>query len=337
MENQDNALKRAGSGGVVKDDESSQSTVYKFEGPILRGFFSTQRKKNEAETQLPIFANRLGFNTNGLDDPDRNLLFKYIVEHHLNIAWYRKSIWKKVSSRFLFFFLTLALLFLIPVLLFIITNANWSWLRDILGNGGTDTTAAGITAVLTGLLGVHRSLSEWLNKRKLVGLFWKASADLKENLYAFEDTWGNPSKIKRDAQGLADDFKTALREEIKKAKAIVRAEKEQFYQNISPPTIDLHGELKKSQAQAKELMDLFIAPTAKKALAREQTESTIRGLEVRMAELDRRIFEKLKGLTAPGMLPDRQKQHEAVIQNLEEKRIAAEAEYTKMKEKMATL
>jgi hypothetical protein len=75
----------------------------------------------------------------------------------------------------------------IPLIIFYIGEASTS----------TGNVTAQVTALLTGLLAVHKSLSSWLDKRKVIGNFWKAESDLKTKLYAFEDKW--KGKVMMDA------------------------------------------------------------------------------------------------------------------------------------------
>ncbi|MCZ6760671.1 MAG: hypothetical protein O7D29_09910, partial [Gemmatimonadetes bacterium] len=70
---------------------------------------------------------------------------------------------------------------------------------------GAEVTAL-VTAVLTGLLGVQKAIGSWMDQRQVIGIFWQASADLKENVYTLEGKWEDRSLKPKDPdpQFLAD-------------------------------------------------------------------------------------------------------------------------------------
>jgi hypothetical protein len=96
--------------------------------------------------------------------------------------------------------------------------------------------------MLTGLLAVHKSLSSWLDKRKVIGNFWKAESDLKTNLYAFEDKWKKHAVDVSIENGvtinkLKEEFLKELRAATLVARAILQDEQSKFFEAVTYPAI----------------------------------------------------------------------------------------------------
>ncbi|MCK4465081.1 MAG: hypothetical protein KAU83_05160 [Bacteroidales bacterium] len=238
------------------------------------------RSKKEAQTELAKFANRLDLKESHYTGHKDELL-EYVMEHHLNIDWYEERLKKERNYRYIFTTISLALLLLIPI--------GILYLTQLPGISGS-SVAAQITAVLTGLLAVHRSLSSWFSKRQLMGHFWKASADLKESLYSFEERWRGNAVTENNK--LKDDFVKGVYNGIDYARKIVKEEKINFFKLHSLPSIDLGRTLKEATADAKSLFTTHISPDLEREQARETLEMNILKLEKEINGLDILINEK---------------------------------------------
>lgn len=113
----------------------------------------SKKSNDAAEIELGKFAERLGFKVAGCSE-HKDTLLRYVYEHHLNIDWYDKRLRKEKFRRNLFSIISMALLALIPIGIYCLSNKK-------------DSTEIGmpaqIAAIFTGLLGVHKSFSSWLD------------------------------------------------------------------------------------------------------------------------------------------------------------------------------
>ncbi|HEX8874319.1 MAG TPA: hypothetical protein VF780_06785, partial [Nitrosospira sp.] len=225
-------------------------------------------------------------------------LVNFILSYHKTISRYNELRDRENRWRILFTGISLILLMAIPLIIFHIGEAS----------AGTGNITAQVTALLTGLMAVHKSLSSWLDKRKVIGNFWKAESDLKTKLYAFEDKWKD--KATQDAAGnpgaahtLKDDFLSEARTAIVEARAIVQDEQSKFFDTLIYPSIDLGEMLKDTGDRAKALVSANISPEleqrnkqrqAKEALEAKIAEqrSKIAGLEMEIAQRKQLIEEK---------------------------------------------
>jgi hypothetical protein len=94
-------------------------------------------------------------------------------------------------------------------------------------------------AVLTaGIFGVIQLFAVGTDPKARLGAFRKAKADLMEALYTFEQTWtghvldGNSTGTSR----AKEDFMTALLQEIRTARKIVRDERDAFFATFKSPS-----------------------------------------------------------------------------------------------------
>jgi hypothetical protein len=163
--------------------------------------------------------------------------------------------------------------------------------------GDATMTSAQLTAVLTGLFAVHRSVGAWLDQRKLIGHFWKAGSELKGLLYAFEEEW--QGKAARDGR-LTAEFLDALRASLEHARRIVRQERDDFYQLYPMPSMDILSRLQESFLTTRTLLEQHRVPGSddrqsraverdgrREAALRQQRrhEAELAGLARRMATL----------------------------------------------------
>jgi hypothetical protein len=202
------------------------------------------RPKKKASIYFEKFTDRLSL-TEAECCKYKPELSNYILEYHLNIFWYNEKLKIEKQRRILFTILSFVLLIAIPFIPLCISFLD----KNIANTQVLSSIPSQITAILTGLLGVQKALSSWLDKRKLVGHFWKASADLKEALYSFENKWKE-----KDVSELADSFVEDIESGIQAARTIIRKERETFFQMYSLPSVDVMGQLKTAGDSAKNIV-----------------------------------------------------------------------------------
>ena len=252
-------------------EPTMSDNIYSFEKQGRRKFLN-QGSEDAAVTE---FAKRLRFVDSNYEE-HRDTLLNFVLNHHKLISRYRELRAREMRWRVLFTVVSLVLLLAIPLLIF----AIGVWLGD------KGSVTAQVTTVLTGLLAVHRSLSSWLDKRKVIGNFWKAESDLKTKLYTCEDKWrGQATHVVtengRTINKLKDDFLKEARAAITEARVIVQDEQSKFFDAVTYPSIDLGEMLKDAGDRAKALASAHASPELEQ---RNKQRQAIEALEGKLAE-----------------------------------------------------
>lgn len=230
------------------------STIYNFEDKGRRRF-PDEPSEDDA---LRDFKKRLAIPDDvELTKDHRNLLLKFILNFHKLISYYQQRRRKENKWHSWFTFLSLFLLAAIPGLIY------WATTLGKPGEIHVDIVVSQLTAVLTGLIAVQKSISSWLDKRKIVGNFWKAESELKTRLYTFEDKWkGQAFEIVTDAttMTLKESFLIEVKAAIVDSRAIVQDEQSKFFEAEIYPSIDLGDLLRIAGGTAKEIVTTHAAP-----------------------------------------------------------------------------
>lgn len=226
--------------------------IYSFEKKGRRKFPDPESESAAVET----FADRLGLGDINYAAYQDQLL-NFIINHHKVISRYDELLDREKVLRNCFTGISLLLLVIVPILILKMD----SWFD---GDNKAAITAQ-VTAVLTGLIAVHKSLSSWLDKRTVIGNFWKAQSELKTKLYAFEDKWKGQAVLISKEDGkeirrLKEDFLVEIRVAIAAARAIVQEEQSKFFDTITYPSIDIAEMIKGAGASAKDLVNAQVSP-----------------------------------------------------------------------------
>ena len=186
-----------------------------------------KRVVDEDDPGLRTFVARLGLHAEVVDAclPELKEFARHVIH---NIEWYHGKLAAEASRKRRFFALTLALAAVLPVATTIIGVV----LKDL------DALAYGLAAgLLSGAIGIQRSLSSWFKHRKVGAVFAEAAAELKEVLYELEDRWADDlgGRLTRgfvdpDGQTFLDD----LGDSAQLARRIVSAERVRFYVASAP-------------------------------------------------------------------------------------------------------
>lgn len=228
---------------------------YKFEEMVRK---QTVRTPEDAAHALAVFAARLGLaDFAAIREDLLDTLRHYVIEIHLNIDWYVRRLERERRLQLMFTAFSVVLLVGIPPLI------------ALLSQFGKDTvsTAAVITAMITGILAIHKTLAAWLDKRQLFGHFWRTSAELKEVLYTFEQTWAGKAV---EGETVQPEFLMAVQTDIARARQIVRAEREGFYEIYQSPAFDVFQRLNDALGQGQALAQQMRMPSMDERAAREQ-------------------------------------------------------------------
>lgn len=232
--------KQPAEGGQAEETNASpafhqdKANTYKFEEhPTV-----TVRKPDVALGEVKKLWSRLG-RENEIPEKLLRPLLGFVTEHHLNIQYYQDQLRKRRCRRFCLFVGSCVLLVLVPVLIANM-HSERSWDK---------VAIAQVTALLTGLIAVHRTVSSWMDQRNLVSLFWNAASDLKQALYTFEGKWRGMTR----EQGFAE----ALREGTAAAREVVIAEQKQFFSTTAYPSVNLLNVLRASTTDVQDLMTKY--------------------------------------------------------------------------------
>lgn len=229
--------------------------IYTFEESTHKNF----RSRADTAEDLKTLSERIKLDFSGPAGEFVELLQDLIINCHMVIEWYQKKRTKVVWQKRAYFFVSLTLLALIPLIVFMIS--------DKYATSGTNLTAQ-ITIVLTGLIGVQRAMSAWLDDRKVLGSYTKAVSDLKKEYYGFEQRWEN-----REIDSTSrDEFEKDLMNVIDRSRMICDEEQTSYFQNLSYPSLDLAQIMKTASADAADLTKRFTHPS----LARMKTLETAR-------------------------------------------------------------
>lgn len=229
---------------------------YKFEEMVRK---QTVRTPEDAAHALSTFATRLGVpEAPAVREQLLEPLRHYVIEVHLNIDWYVRRLERERRLQLMFTAFSVVLLVGIPPLIALLSKID----KD------TASTAAVITAMITGILAIHKTLAAWLDKRQLFGHFWRASAELKEVLYSFEQTWVD----KAVQDGVAQpEFLQAVQTDIARARQIVQAERQGFYEIYQSPAFDVFQRLNDALGQGQAMAQQLRLPSLDARAAREQS------------------------------------------------------------------
>lgn len=161
------------------------------------------------------------------------LMVRWAMDVPGNIAWYERA---KKAAR------ARQWLVLLGVIAFAIAAMFGAAMPAVLEHSDSDAPIAVaqvaiFVALAWGVLQVVAGLAD--QKAKLAG-FASASANLKEALYTFEETWRGRTLVK---DGAADpELETAVLQEVANARRIARAERDAYFGDI-PSTVDVAKQL----------------------------------------------------------------------------------------------
>lgn len=159
----------------------------------------------------------------------RALLVQHASDLILNAGWYQEKV-RKMERRLRVF----QVLALSCVLLIVALFGRLAMVAPPPDTVDASTTwIAQISLFGTLFFGVLKALAAGTNIKKQLTAFWEAGADLKEALFTFEHAW--KGRISTPAELYAPDFATALYEELRNARTVVRRERAAFFDAYASP------------------------------------------------------------------------------------------------------
>ncbi|MEI9990764.1 MAG: hypothetical protein WDM86_12065 [Rhizomicrobium sp.] len=153
----------------------------------------------------------------------------FLAECVLGAAWYQAKY--KNARRWVYFYIgvnILAIVFL-PISL-ILLSKGWLWLEL---KGTTGQVTSQIAGLLTGILGVQKTLSTWYASQQRYAMWFKSASDLKSIYYGVTRKWA--ACVERNRAG----FVAELRDATIAARKIIDAEELDYYQKLVLPSFDI--------------------------------------------------------------------------------------------------
>jgi hypothetical protein len=277
----------------------SMSNHYPFETGRETTTPTTVRTKVASDTYLEIFKKRIGLDQ--LQAPTTesrrdllNLLREYVYENQLAIVWYEQKRKKEEARRNKFRRFSIGLLACLPLAVAAVPIVVRVIDKDV---SGAEVTAL-VTAVLTGLLGVQKAVGTWMDQREVIGIFWQASADLKENVYTLEGNWEDRSL---EPENPNPQFLVDLEVGIALARKIARTERDAYFATFKAPSLDVGAVLNSARTAASGLWSEFAAGTVAQEqqrltqVASSQESLTAKRLKVRNLQAEVEKIKKLIG------------------------------------------
>jgi hypothetical protein len=178
---------------------------------------------------LPDFKIALGLPA--ASDPQHDpLLEEFIAQVVLGAAWYQgrylRARWK------VWFYIVLNCLAVIGLPIALV--GLWSLSQSVFKlTGITGQITSQITAMLTGVLGLQKTLATWYASQQRYATWYKSASDLKTIYYTFVQSWAG--RATADPPG----FTVALSTGISAARKVISDEQLDFYQKLTLPSFDI--------------------------------------------------------------------------------------------------
>lgn len=230
---------------------------------IVSYFAST----GEAKHNYTLFRRRMGIPAlDKLNDKESYLVDAFNRNNLYNIYWYAKRIRKEQRKLNRYYAYTLVLLIGVPIFIYLATaNAQVDKGSDLYKQLMAENELSDIiTVVVASLLTLHTFISAWMDQRKIVVEFSKASVSLKRIYYQIETMhFGRATngmtgfEGRAENQQLSDAFIQALHDGIVLSQRVVDEETNRYYELRAQPTFDISKIWKSSATGAKSALNLF--------------------------------------------------------------------------------
>ena len=235
--------------------------MYKFEA-------SNPSYGSEADVKADtkVFKSRLFISDDAtnLDKVDEGLLRRFVIANHRAADWYNQARDKRRESKKNYEKGRIALLAIIPIGVLAITFIP-----------GIEADAAIIPALLTGIIAAVRASSVWMEAKFAASNFASAASLLKERIYAFENEWRGKD-LSEEIQAKA--FNQALEDGVKEAREIAKKQRQDYFTNSAPPSINIMQSLAAAKIDAAALLKSYQSPKLTQALKDQEEEIAARKL-----------------------------------------------------------
>ncbi len=159
----------------------------------------------------------------------RSLLVQHAADTSQNVLWYQGAM-RRVEARmryFRFAVVGVSVTILVPF------GALAFHATDEVTVDTMPTAIAQVSLFGTLFFGLLKALAAGTNLKKELTAFWQARSDLKEALFTFAHSWRG--RLRTPEELCSPDFNTALYEEMRNARLVVRTERTAFFEAFSAP------------------------------------------------------------------------------------------------------
>jgi hypothetical protein len=207
-------------------------TEYTFNRKVDVG---TQRTRSLADEDLPVLLTALEV-TPAIYEHDLELhrtLLQFCTAIPVNIAWYKRRL-KSETWRQRVYVGATAVIGLLVIALSIAPTLKSAPTSAALGSQAI--IAAQIAVLGAGAMAALQVLASVVDVKARIGAFWKASADLQEILFGFQEHWVRRVTTTNGVTKVSDEFRVALGEAIRQARRVSREERDTFFGSFRSPT-----------------------------------------------------------------------------------------------------
>ena len=156
--------------------------------------------------------------------------FIVFVKHVIvSINWYHRQLEIETQRKKRWFWATVVLALLIPIVVATI---------ELKLEGGL--AFALVAAMISGAGMAHRMIAQFLEHRNVSAVFSEAAAELKDVLYSFEDKWAGHLSTLYEMNLAAHELQADFESSVKRASRILTDEKLKYYSATTPPAIGLN-------------------------------------------------------------------------------------------------
>ena len=312
-------------------------TRYSFETAPTR---QTLQRASEMTQKLLL---RLGLDASAserIGDEDHRLLRAFATACHLNIDWYDRHRKRQQRLYLAFGIFTGLLVLAMPGAIFLAHSK------------ASDALAGQIGVIITGMLSAHRALSSALEKRNMARHFWKAQADMKSILYAFEDRWRNRATQASSATSddgarpadaislsiiFAPEFIEDLIQKTREAQDVKEQEQEVFFSQADTPFSNIAEILGIAHRSSKD----FTEAAEEDKRQRASRTARVRELTATMRTIERQrdsLSRELEGLeeASDERARDRQRNLRSTLEGLERREMELEIDLAVAREQAAS-
>jgi hypothetical protein len=191
---------------------------------------SGERSRERAHKLLNDFKEQLKLPSKSNINIDR-ALENFLIEAVLGAAWYQVK--SKRALRWLWLYIIINIILVIALPLGLIGLAK-------LGTGMA-VIPAQITGVLTGILALQKTLSQWYVSQQRYAAWYKARSDLKTVYYGLVHQWSG--KI-----AAVDQFLVALDGATEQSRKVIDDEQLDYFQRLALPSFDVLDMLTSTRA-----------------------------------------------------------------------------------------
>lgn len=234
----------------------SEKNKFSFESDEHKKRYDESINQNIDELKRRLKISKEDLGEEQLTESDKELLSTFCANTFRNIAYYDRKIQEETANRRKYGRWTVALLVLIPLVIFVVTSEKFgdkvSELQSI--SGWT-------IAIIGSVLGVHKFISQWIDAQKFRTNFHQAKVELLNQLYELIEDFSGAAVAEgfesEEDSIFTEEFIHALKSGIRESRKIVNEESKKYFEMAASPSFDLASGLTSSAGTAQSLFQSY--------------------------------------------------------------------------------